>query len=117
MKSGRAGKMQWVCGALGACATLALAGAAQAVTVYSQNFEPPSVTTSSASAGPGGFIDATDNAGGSFWQVQGGGSNGGVSVTAGIDTNGVGGSQALFANWDHTLAAGANQFTFNQYTV
>jgi len=109
--------MQWVCCAVGACATLALAGAAQAVTVYSQNFEPPSVTTSSASAGPGGFVQATNNAGGSFWQVQGGGSNAGVSVTAGIDTNGVGGSQALFANWDHTPAAGTGQFTFNQYTV
>jgi len=95
---------------------LASAGVVRGDVIYSQNFETP-VTTSSTAAGPAGFVQPTNNAGGSFWQVQGGGSNGGVSVTAGVDANGVGGSQALFANWDHTLAAGGGQFTFNQYTV
>jgi hypothetical protein len=68
-----------------------------------------------SSVGPGGFVQLND-VGTSGWQVQGGGGAAGVSLTAGVDTNGVGGSQALFANWDHTPAA-PGFFTFNQYTV
>jgi PEP-CTERM motif len=84
-----------------------------AAVLYSQNFEAP-VTTASTTVGPGGFVQL-NNLGGSGWQVQGGGGNGGVTLTAGVDINGVGGSQALFANWDQTPAAGS--FSFNQYTV
>jgi MYXO-CTERM domain-containing protein len=89
--------------------------AAKAVTpaiLYSQNFEP-SVPTSSTSAVFGGFGQVNDISG-TAWQVQGGGGGGGISVVTGVDTNGVGGSQALFANWDHSAAT---DFTFNQYTL
>lgn len=83
---------------------------------YFEDFESPDAT-SSQTTGPGGFVQVNNvnqNPGG--WQVQGGGGAGGVTLTTGVDNNGVGGSQALFANWDHTLAA-AGWFTFNQYTV
>ncbi len=85
---------------------------ARAAIVYQQDFEPP-VPTSSASSNFGGFgqINNISNTG---WQVQGGGGGNGISVTTGVDTNGMGGSQALFANWDHSAAI---SFTFNQYTV
>ena len=85
---------------------------ATAAIVYQQNFEPP-VTTVSSSANFGGF-GQLNNVGGSGWQVQGGGGGNGISVTTGIDTNGVGGGQALFANWDHSQAS---SFTFNQFTT
>jgi hypothetical protein len=97
-------------------ATFGVGAKSQAAVVYSQNFEAP-VTTQSASGGPGSFIQPTNSAGGSNWQVQGGtdgGAGGTVSATGGVDTNGVGGSQALFGNWNHSTAA---NFAFNQYTV
>ncbi len=102
------------CGAfLAAGVTIvALASPADAAILYQQNFEPPA-PTSSASANFGGF-GQINNIGGTGWQVQGGGGGGGISVVTGIDTNGVGGSQSLFATWDHSAAS---SFTFNQYTV
>jgi hypothetical protein len=84
---------------------------ANGAVVYQQNFEAP-VTTVSGSAGPG-FVQL-NNVGNSGWQVQGGGGGNGVSLVGGVDTNGVGGSQALFGTWDQSNASG---FTFNQYTV
>jgi hypothetical protein len=83
----------------------------QGAIVYQQNFDAP-VPTSSTSANFGGFgqINNISNTG---WQVQGGGGGNGISVTAGVDTNGVGGTQSLFANWDHSAAS---SFTFNQIT-
>ncbi len=83
-----------------------------AAILYQQNFDPL-VPTSSASANFGGF-GQINNIGGTGWQVQGGGGGNGISVTAGIDTSGVAGSQSLFATWDHSAAS---SFTFNQYTV
>jgi hypothetical protein len=84
-----------------------------AAILYSQNFEAP-VTTASTTAGPNSFVQV-NNVGGSQWQAQGGtDSSGTVTETAGVDNNGVGGSQALFANWDHTAA---KIYTFNQYTA
>lgn len=51
------------------------------------------------------------------WQVQGGTQGADViGLTAGVDAQGVGGSQALFAIWDHTGAA-TSQFTFNQFAA
>src|SRR5262245_50747542 len=105
----RTDRGRWIAAALG---VVLLPAAARAAVSYSQNFEAP-VTTSSSTQGPGGFVQV-NNAGGSQWQVQGGGGGGGVTLTAGVDTNGVGGSQGLFANWDHSAAT---DFTFNQYTV
>jgi hypothetical protein len=99
---------------LGATAAVFAAGAGSASSqvIYSQNFESP-VTAGSGSTGPGGYVVLND-LGGSGWQVQGGGGGGGAALTAGVDANGVGGSQALFANWDHSAAT---DYTYNQYTV
>lgn len=79
-----------------------LASQASATVVYSENFD--SRTVGSASYGPGGFEQAT-HVGGSDFQVQGGGSAN-ISLTAGIDNNGVGGSQALTGTFDGTASAG-----------
>ena len=87
-------------------------GQAQAAVLYSENFE----SYSQSSVGPtafGGF-GQINNVGGSPWQVQGGGGGGGISVTTGIDANGVGDSQSFFANWDHSAAS---SFTFDQETA
>jgi hypothetical protein len=92
--------------------TSAVTSRAVAAIVYQQNFESP-VTTTSSSAAFGGF-GQINNIGGSGWQVQGGGGGTGIAVTTGVDSNGVGGSQALFATWDHSQASG---FTFNQFTT
>ena len=92
--------------------TSAVTSNAVAAIVYQQNFESP-VTTTSSSATFGGF-GQINNVGGSGWQIQGGGGGTGIAVTTGVDTNGVGGSQALFATWDHSQASG---FTFNQFTT
>src|SRR5256885_4239213 len=101
MRSGMFGKMRAGASALSACVMLAT-GTAQAVTLYSQNFESP-VTTASSSAGPGGFVQPTNSAGGSHWEVEGGGGAGaphpGPRVGARIDTNGVRRGQARIANW------------------
>ncbi|HYO25444.1 MAG TPA: PEP-CTERM sorting domain-containing protein [Lacipirellulaceae bacterium] len=93
-------------------ALLALTPPVSAAVLYSQNFEAP-ITPSSTAATFGGF-GQLNNVGNTGWQVQGGGGGGGISVVTGVDANGVGGSQALFANFDHSAATG---FTFNQYTV
>jgi PEP-CTERM motif len=100
--------------ALGVGAAIAFANPAQAATLYSQNFESP-VTTSANTVGPGAFVQShlAGNADGSGWEVQGGGGGTGITQTGGVDTNGVGGSQALFALEDQSTASG---FTFNQYT-
>jgi hypothetical protein len=84
---------------------------------YEEDFESPVVLNSQID-GPALFVQIDNiekNPGG--WQVQGGtAGNGTVTLSAGVDNQGVGGSQALFANWDHTGAAGSN-FAFNQYAV
>lgn len=83
---------------------------ANGATLFSQNFESP-VTTSTNTANFGGF--GNFNVGGGF-QIQGGGGGSGPTVTAGVDTNGVGGSQALFVNSDNSAAT---SFTYGQYTT
>jgi hypothetical protein len=87
------------------------AGRAMAVptTVYSEDFEAP--LPGSASNGPATYVVVNNPAPG--WQVQGGSATN-VTLTAGVDLNGVGGSQALFANWDQS---GGTVYAFNQYTV
>lgn len=99
--------------ALAALAALGVSAATANAQLYSQNFEPP-VATSSSSSVFGGY-GAINNISGTSWQVQGGGGGAGVgTVSAGVDTNGVGGSQALFAIWDHSTAT---DYTYNQYTI
>ena len=81
--------------------------------IYQQNFD--AATVGSGSAGPGDYV-AVDVAGGAGWQVQGGtdgGAGGTVSLVAGVNNAGVGGSQALFGTWD--FSTGLN-YTWNQYT-
>lgn len=84
---------------------------------YAEDFESP-VVLGSTIDGPSLSVQIDHiekNPGG--WQVLGGTSGGGtVTLSAGIDNQGVGGSQSLFANWNHTGAAASN-FAFNQYTL
>jgi hypothetical protein len=94
-------------------ATVAVGSTASAAVLYSQDFEPPGTTTSSASNGPGGYVAVYPATSTGAWQVQGGSGGGTVTLTAGVDTNGVGGSQGLFASWDQSAATG---YTYNQYS-
>jgi hypothetical protein len=93
-------------------ASLAIGPTVSAAVLYSQNFEPPGTPTSSGSQGPGGYVAVYPSTSTGGWQIQGGGGGAGALLTAGVDTNGVGGSQALFANWDHSVAT---DYTYNQY--
>jgi hypothetical protein len=82
--------------------------------LYDQNFN--SLSSSSTSVPGIGGYGVVDNIGGAGWQIQGGtdaGAGGVISLTAGINANGVGGSQALFGTWDTTT--GAN-WMWNQYS-
>jgi len=99
----------FVCAAAAAFTTIGQSRVDASI-LYSENWE--SRSASSQTAGPSGFVQVSNI--GSYFQVQGGGGGGGVTLTAGIDNNGVGGSQALFANWDQSAAT---SFTFNQYTA
>lgn len=93
-------------------AVLALSvGSVTAQVLYQQNFEglASSSTTVSGIAGYG----VVDNIGGVGWQIQGGNGAGTISLTAGINANGVGGSQGLFGTWD--TSAGMD-YTWNQYS-
>jgi hypothetical protein len=95
---------------LGIAAVAAPAVMAQSI-VYQQNFD--SATLGSQPGGPGSYV-GIDVGGGAGWQVQGGTDGAGtVSLVAGVNTSGVGGSQALFGTWDFT--SGVN-YTWNQYT-
>jgi hypothetical protein len=90
--------------ALSACAM-------NAQVLYEQNFD---ALASSSSVVPGiGGYGAAENVGGSGWQIQGGNGAGTISLTAGINANGVGGSQALFGTWDNSTGL---DYTWNQYT-
>jgi hypothetical protein len=82
-----------------------------AQTLYQQNFDSLS-SSSTTTAGIGGY-GAADNVGGSGWQIQGGCGGGTITLTSGINGNGVGGSQALFGTWDNSAAS---SYTWNQYT-
>jgi hypothetical protein len=96
-------------------ATVAVGSTASAAVLYSQDFEPPGTPTSSASNGPGGYVAVYPATSTGNWQIQGGsdsGAGGVVMLTSGVDANGVGGSQALFANWDQSAAV---NYTYNQY--
>ena len=75
---------------------------AQAAVVYSQDFESPVSLVTNSPGAIGGFAVVADDAGGSGWQIQGGGGGPGPVAVGGIDNNGVGGSQGLFANWDNS---------------
>ncbi|HZZ26549.1 MAG TPA: PEP-CTERM sorting domain-containing protein [Pirellulales bacterium] len=79
--------------------------------LYSENFNSAAIGSQSASLGGFGQINNVD---GTAYQAQGGGGGGGISVTAGVDANGVGGTNEFFANWDHSAAS---SFTFDQLTA
>jgi hypothetical protein len=83
---------------------------AYASILYSENWDSRSL--SSQTAGPGNYVVVNNI--GTYFQVQGGCGGGNVALTAGIDSNGVGGSNALFANWDQSAA---NTYTYSQYTA
>jgi len=81
---------------------IAFSASASAQSLYQQNFN--SLSSSSSAVPAGGYV-ATDNVGGSGWQIQGGTADPGtVTLTAGINANGVGGSQALFGTWNTSVA-------------
>jgi len=93
------------------CVVAVAATPAWAVVLLQQNFEDP--LPGSASNGPGSYVVVNDPSPG--WQIQGGTDGAGsVTLTAGVDANGVSGSQALFGNWDTTLGA---VYTWNQYSI
>ena len=79
--------------------------------LYQQDFN--ALASSSSTVANFGGYGAIDNAGGSGWQIQGGNGSGTISLTAGVNANGVGGSQALFGTWDTTTGL---DYTWNQYT-
>ncbi len=79
--------------------------------MYQQSFD--ALANGSTTVANFGGYGAIENAGGSGWQIQGGNGSGTISLTAGVNANGVGGSQALFATWD--TATGLD-YTWNQYT-
>ncbi|HEX5221643.1 MAG TPA: PEP-CTERM sorting domain-containing protein [Verrucomicrobiae bacterium] len=79
--------------------------------LYQQNFD--ALASGSTTVANFGGYGAVDNIGGSGWQVQGGNGSGTISLMAGINANGVGGSQALFGTWD--TSAGLD-YTWNQYS-
>ena len=94
-----------------AMATILPESTALAVIVLEQTFEE--ALPGSAMNGPGSYVVVNDPSPG--WQIQGGTDGAGsVTLTAGVDGNGVGGSQALFGSWDTTSAA---IYTYNQYTI
>ncbi len=90
-----------VMSALGVLMVLGGQQLTEAAVVYSQNFDAP-VTLLSASAGPATFMQLTNDAGGSNWQIQGASGGSGLSGTGGGDNNGVAGSEALFVDWNHS---------------
>ena len=80
--------------------------------ILSVDFEAPFPV--STPAGSGTYVVVQGTAAMSNFQVQGGTDGTGLdTLTAGIDTNGFGGGQALFANWDYSQA---KIYTWNQYT-
>jgi hypothetical protein len=93
---------------LGAGALLAatLSPVAAQTVVFEQNFNEATVGTATVS-GPGNdvFLKVTQMEAPSIpagYEIQGG-TGGGASLTAGIEAVGVGGTNALSANWDTTL--------------
>ena len=87
------------------------ASSVTAQVLYQQNFNGLA-TGSTTVAGFGGY-GAVNDAGGSGWQVQGGNGAGTISLTAGVNANGVSGSQALFGTWDTSTGL---DYTWNQYS-
>lgn len=85
--------------------------AMNAQVLYQQDFN--ALASSSANVPGIGGYGAAENVGGSGWQIQGGNGAGTISLTAGINANGVGGSQALFGTWDTSTGM---DYTWNQYT-
>ena len=72
---------------------------------FLDNFD--SYTTVSSGPSVGGFVQFNGAAmGGSPWQVQAGEGGGNILLGAGIDTNGVGPSKALFSTLDSSAATG-----------
>ncbi len=83
---------------------------AAAQILYSQNFD--STVLSSTTVSGGGYI-AVNDISSTGWQIQGGAGAGTIGLTAGVNANGVGGSQALFGTWD---SSAASSYTWNQYS-
>ncbi len=94
---------------LGIVALSACSVTAQVLYQQDYNSLATSSTTVAAIAGYG----AANDVGGSGWQIQGGCGGGTITLTTGINGNGVGGSQALFATWDNSAGS---SYTWNQYT-
>ena len=93
---------------LGILALAAYPAAAQIL--YQQNFDAAGL--SSSSVAPGGYV-AVNDISSTGWQVQGGAGGGTSALTAGVNANGVAGSQALFATWDYSAGTG---YTWSQMT-
>ena len=79
--------------------------------LYSQDFE---TAEPSMEVVPLATYGVVQSVGGSGWQVQGGSGGTGISFETGIDSNGVGGSQALYANWNQLQAT---SYVYSNYTV
>ena len=95
---------------VGVVAFLVQSASAQ-ITLFSDNFE--SYPLSSTTTGAGGY-EVINGVSGGPWQIQGGCGAGTITITGGIDNNGFGGSQGLFADWNF---ASASQYTYAQYTT
>lgn len=95
---------------IGIVALAAFPAAAQQI-LYQQNFD--SYALSSTPTAPGTYVAVNDIGEPGGWQVQGGCGGGTITLTAGINNLGMGGSQALFGTWDFSAAS---SYTWNQYT-
>ena len=92
-----------------ALAAVFAATPAMAIVVFSENFDLPLPNDSLPQTGT--YVAVNDPSPG--WQVQGGSATN-ITLVAGVDTNGVGGTQSLYGNWDQTTGS---SYTYNQYTV
>lgn len=91
------------------CSAVWLAPPADAAILLEQNFNDP--LPGSTMNGPATYVSVNDPSPG--WQVQGGSATD-ITLTAGIDDQGVGGSQALFATWDMSTGT---VYSYNQTTI
>lgn len=87
-----------------------LAPRVEAQILFSNDFE--NAPLSSTVSGPSGFVAVTPA--GSPIQIQGGNGGGNMTLTAGVDANGAGGSHGLFADWDYS---GSTTYTWSQETA
>jgi hypothetical protein len=91
------------------CSAAWLVSWADAAILLDQNFNDP--LPGSTVSGPATYVAVNDPSPG--WQVQGGSATD-ITLTAGVDDQGVGGSQALFAIWDMSTGT---MYSYNQTTI